>query len=97
MTDAIQAALDAASSFIWGPFFLIPLLLTVGVYLTIRLRGLQFRVLFHALWLALVRRTEKGGPQGDISHYQALSTALAATVGVGNIAGAALAIGPSPT
>ncbi|MFW5416216.1 sodium:alanine symporter family protein [Nocardiopsis sp. CNT-189] len=93
MTDAIQAALDAASSFIWGPFFLIPLLLIVGVYLTVRLRGLQFRVLFHALWLALVRRTEKGGAKGDISHYQALSTALAATVGVGNIAGAALAIG----
>jgi alanine or glycine:cation symporter, AGCS family len=92
MTEAIQAALDAASSFIWGPFFLIPLLLVVGVYLTVRLRGLQFRVLFHALWLALVRRNEKGG-EGDISHYQALSTALAATVGVGNIAGAALAIG----
>ncbi|WP_017592220.1 alanine/glycine:cation symporter family protein [Nocardiopsis potens] len=93
MTDAIQAALDAASSFIWGPFFLIPLLLLVGVYLTVRLRGLQFRVLFHALWLALVRRSEKDGAKGDISHYQALSTALAATVGVGNIAGAALAIG----
>src|SRR5690606_29834402 len=92
MTDAIQSALDAASSFIWGPFFLIPLLLVVGVYLTIRLRGLQFRVLIHALWLALVRRNEASG-KGDISHYQALSTALAATVGVGNIAGAALAVG----
>jgi AGCS family alanine or glycine:cation symporter len=94
MTDAIQAALDAASSFVWGPFFLIPLLLVVGVYLTVRLRGLQFRMLVHALWLALVRRDEKGETaEGDISHYQALSTALAATVGVGNIAGAALAIG----
>lgn len=94
MTDALQDALDVASSFIWGPFFLIPLLLVVGAYLTIRLRGLQFRVLFHALWLAFVRRSEKGSDaQGDISHYQALSTALAATVGVGNIAGAALAIG----
>lgn len=94
MTEALEDALDVASSFIWGPFFLIPLLLVVGAYLTIRLRGLQFRVLFHALWLAFVRRSEKGsGAQGDISHYQALSTALAATVGVGNIAGAALAIG----
>jgi AGCS family alanine or glycine:cation symporter len=94
MTDAIEAALDAASSFVWGPFFLIPLLLVVGVYLTVRLRGLQFRMLVHALWLALVRRDEKGETaEGDISHYQALSTALAATVGVGNIAGAALAIG----
>src|SRR5699024_4969766 len=47
----------------------------------------------HALWLALVRRKEDSSLQGDISHYQALSTSLAATVGVGNIAGAALAIG----
>ncbi|RCV57958.1 alanine/glycine:cation symporter family protein [Marinitenerispora sediminis] len=97
MTDSFQAVLDAVVAFIWGPFFLIPLLLVVGVYLTIRLRGLQFRVLGHALWLALIRRTEsdKDGAkaEGDISHYQALSTALAATVGVGNIAGAALAIG----
>ncbi|MEE2048876.1 alanine:cation symporter family protein, partial [Nocardiopsis tropica] len=61
--------------------------------LTIRLGGLQFRVLGHALWLALIRRTEGGQAKGDISHYQALSTALAATVGVGNIAGVALAIG----
>lgn len=93
MTESIQAALDSMSGFIWGPFFLIPLLLLVGIYLTFRLRGLQFRVLGHALWLALVRRTEGSKVQGDISHYQALSTALAATVGVGNIAGAALAIG----
>ncbi|MFJ9553737.1 alanine/glycine:cation symporter family protein [Nocardiopsis sp. NPDC101807] len=93
MTDTIQAILDAVVSFVWGPFFLIPLLLIVGVYLTIRLGGLQFRVLGHALWLALIRRTEGGQAKGDISHYQALSTALAATVGVGNIAGVALAIG----
>ncbi|MFD6100904.1 alanine/glycine:cation symporter family protein [Nocardiopsis flavescens] len=95
MTDMIQAVLDSIVSFVWGPFFLIPLLLIVGVYLTVRLGGLQFRVLGHALWLALVRRTEseKGDTKGDISHYQALSTALAATVGVGNIAGVALAIG----
>lgn len=94
MTATIQAILDSIVSFVWGPFFLIPLLLIVGVYLTVRLGGLQFRVLRHALWLALIRRTEGGkDAKGDISHYQALSTALAATVGVGNIAGVALAIG----
>ncbi|MFC4565807.1 alanine/glycine:cation symporter family protein [Nocardiopsis mangrovi] len=97
MSESIQAVLDAIVSFVWGPFFLIPMLLIVGVYLTIRLGGLQFRVLGHAMWLALVRRTEadKDGQkaEGDISHYQALSTALAATVGVGNISGVALAIG----
>ncbi|MBV2363196.1 alanine/glycine:cation symporter family protein [Streptomonospora nanhaiensis] len=88
----LQEILGEISSVVWGPFVLIPLLLLTGLYLTIRLRLLQFRVLFHALWLALFRRTEGGDAQGDISHYQALSTALAATVGVGNIAGAALAI-----
>ncbi|WP_067962772.1 alanine/glycine:cation symporter family protein [Nocardiopsis trehalosi] len=95
--DALQALLDRISGIVWGPFVLIPLLLITGVYLTIRLRGLQFRVLGHALWLALVRRTEGDkegkGVDGDVSHYQALSTALAATVGVGNISGVALAIG----
>lgn len=80
-----------ASSFVWGPWFLIPLLLFTGFYLTVVLRGLQFRELWHSLWLALVVRREEGA-EGDISHYQALMTALAATVGTGNIVGVATAI-----
>ena len=91
--DQLLEMADILSGIIWGPFVLIPLLLGVGVYLTIRLRLLQLLRLPHALWLALVRRKEDPSVEGDISHYQALSTALAATVGVGNIAGAALAIG----
>ncbi|MEV4221962.1 alanine/glycine:cation symporter family protein [Nonomuraea sp. ATR24] len=87
----MQDILSRISDFVWGPFLLIPLLLLTGLYLTIMLRGLQFRRLFYALWLALIRRKEPGGV-GDITHYQALSTALAATVGVGNIAGVATAI-----
>nr|WP_201760540.1 sodium:alanine symporter family protein [Nonomuraea sp. K271] len=83
--------MSAISDFVWGPFLLIPLLLLTGLYLTIVLRGLQFHKLFYALWLALIRRKEVSGV-GDITHYQALSTALAATVGVGNIAGVATAI-----
>jgi len=59
--------------------------------LTVLLRGIQFRKLPHALYLAFVVRKEKGG-QGDVSHFQALMTALAATVGTGNIAGVATAI-----
>jgi len=79
---------------VWGPLVLLPLLLVTGVYLTFRLRALQFTRLAHALWLAFVRRDETGeGIRGDISHYQALNTALAATTGVGNIAGVGLAIG----
>ncbi len=56
-----------------------------------RLRGLQFRQLGPALRLALIERHEPGA-EGDISHFQALMTALAATVGTGNIAGVATAI-----
>jgi alanine or glycine:cation symporter, AGCS family len=89
--DAVQTFLEWASGIIWGPFLLIPLLLLTGLYLTVVLRALQFRTLGHALWLALVKRKEAGA-EGDISHYQALTTALAATIGTGNIAGVATAI-----
>ncbi|MFE1101565.1 alanine/glycine:cation symporter family protein [Nocardiopsis alba] len=91
--DQLLEMADLVSGIIWGPFVLIPLLLGVGVFLTVRLGLIQLIRLPHALWLAFVRRKEDASVEGDISHYQALSTALAATVGVGNIAGAALAIG----
>jgi len=82
--------LASVQSFIWGPP-LIVLLVGTGLYLTFLLRGLQFRRLKHSLWLALVKRREEGA-EGDISHFQALMTALAATVGTGNIVGVATAI-----
>ena len=59
--------LEAASGFIWGPAFLIPLLLLTGLYLSIRLRGIQFRRLGRALYDALIVRTESSA-EGDISH-----------------------------
>ena len=82
--------LASVQSFVWGPP-LIVLLVGTGLYLTLLLRGLQFRQLKHSLWLALVKRREEGA-EGDISHFQALMTALAATVGTGNIVGVATAI-----
>jgi AGCS family alanine or glycine:cation symporter len=88
--ESIQQWLGRASDVIWGPA-MIALLLGTGVYLTLLLRGVQFRELKHSLWLALIKRKEEGS-QGDISHFAALMTALAATVGVGNIAGVATAI-----
>jgi AGCS family alanine or glycine:cation symporter len=87
----ILDVLAALSSFIWSPFLLIPLLLLTGLYLTIRLRGVQFTKLWGSLWLALVVRHDPDS-EGDISHFQALMTALAATVGTGNIVGVATAI-----
>lgn len=91
MQTDIQSILTSISDFVWGPPLLI-LLVGTGIYLTVLLRGLQFRKLIHSLWLALVKRKEEGDNPGDISHFQALMTALAATVGTGNIAGVATAI-----
>lgn len=89
--DGVKTFLEALDSFIWGPYLLIPLLLGVGLYLTIRLGGLQFFKLGAALRLGLLQRHDEGA-EGDISQYQALTTALAATVGTGNIVGVATAI-----
>lgn len=90
-TSDVIRILEQVSGVVWGPWLLIPLLLLTGLYLTVLLKGLQFRRLGHSLWLALVKRKEEGA-DGDISHFQALMTALAATVGTGNIVGVATAI-----
>ena len=79
-----------ASDIVWGPPMLV-MLVGTGLFLSVRLKGLQFRRLVSSLHLALVQRREPQA-QGDISHFQALMTALAATVGTGNIAGVATAI-----
>src|SRR5690606_31814643 len=90
--SALQSVLENISSWIWGPWLLIPLLLGTGLYLTIRLGGLQFIRLGAALRLGLFTRKDPGS-DGDISQFQALTTALAATVGRGNIVGVAAAMG----
>ncbi|MGA7837524.1 MAG: sodium:alanine symporter family protein [Ignavibacteriaceae bacterium] len=91
MQQQIQDVLSSISSFVWGVPLLV-LLVGTGIYLTILLKGIQFRKLFHSLWLALIKRKDDGDNPGDITHFQALMTALAATVGTGNIAGVATAI-----
>ena len=90
--EEITKTLEKIASFIWGPFLLIPLLLLTGLWLTIKLRGIQFRTLGSAMRLALWERKDADAEGGDISQFQALTTALAATVGVGNIVGVATAI-----
>ncbi|MCK5707648.1 MAG: sodium:alanine symporter family protein [Candidatus Aureabacteria bacterium] len=82
--------LEKVNSYVWGTPTIL-LLVGTGIYLTIILKGIQFRKLFAALNLAFVKRKEKDG-EGDISHFQALMTAMAATVGTGNIVGVATAI-----
>jgi AGCS family alanine or glycine:cation symporter len=89
--QTIETLVGRIGAFAWGPPMLI-FLVGTGFYLTLVLRGLQFRKLWHSLWLALVKRKEDTDEPGDISHFQALMTALSATVGTGNIAGVATAI-----
>ncbi|NBC19082.1 MAG: amino acid carrier protein [Bacteroidetes bacterium] len=67
------------------------LLLGVGIFLTIRLGFVQFRRLGHGFGVTSGKYDDPDEP-GDVSHFQALTTALSATVGIGNIAGVAIAI-----
>jgi AGCS family alanine or glycine:cation symporter len=84
---SLEQILDQLSAAIWGPPLLIALFGT-HIFLTIRLRIIQ-RYLWRAIKLSL-QRTREGA--GDISHFGALTTALAATIGTGNIVGVATAV-----
>jgi AGCS family alanine or glycine:cation symporter len=86
--DLIATFLSDFASLMWGPWLLV-FLLGVGFFLTVRLGGIQIRNLLYAFRLTFSK--ERGG-QGDISHFGALMTAMAATVGMGNIAGVGTAI-----
>ncbi len=89
MTDSILAFLHQVNMWVWGAPFLL-LFFGSAIYLTIALKGLQFRYLPYAFKLAFGKQNKNA--KGDISHYQSLMTALAATVGIGNIAGVATAV-----
>jgi AGCS family alanine or glycine:cation symporter len=91
MESQLLQAITWTRDFIWG-IPLLTLLVGTGIFLTIRLKGLQIRGLLYSLYLAFVKRKEDEDEEGDISHFQALMTAMAATVGTGNIAGVATAI-----
>ncbi len=86
----ISRLIATINSFVWGPYML-ALLVGTGIYLSIRLRFIQFSKLPSALSL-LVRGGKEQAGQGDITPLQALTTALSATIGTGNIAGVATAI-----
>lgn len=88
--EKLNEILGSISSVIWG----IPLLILIvgtGIYLTVRVGILQIRLLPAALKLVFSRNHDKTA-EGDISQFQALTTALAATVGTGNIVGVATAV-----
>ena len=79
---------------IWGPWT-IGLLVALGLLTTFAARAIQFRRFGHALHLLkqrALRRDLSSAEPGDITPFQALTTAMAATIGNGNIAGVATAI-----
>lgn len=90
--DLLTKILGTIDDFVWGPVMLI-LLVGTGVFLTVRLNFLPWRNLGYALKSVLSKeaRTKKRG-EGDISPFSALMTALAATIGTGNIVGVATAM-----
>ena len=81
--------LQKIDDFVWG-LPLIIIIMATGLFLTIRLRGLQIRKLGTAF--KLMFQEEEGG-KGEVSSFGALCTALSATIGTGNIVGVATAIG----
>src|SRR5688500_4150704 len=91
MIETITAANSWLNSYVWG-WPMIVLLVGTGLLLTILTGGLQFRYLGFALREVLGKINQKSAAAGEVSPFQAVATALASTVGVGNIAGVATAI-----
>ncbi|MBP6344510.1 alanine/glycine:cation symporter family protein [Neisseriaceae bacterium CLB008] len=89
--EALQSFFDYVGGLVWGPVMLV-LLVGTGVYLTVRLAFLQFRMLPFALKQAFCPSKTQDHQPGDVSHFGALMTALSATIGTGNIAGVATAV-----
>ncbi len=91
LQEWINNAIGTANGFVWG-LPTVFLLCGTGIVLTILLKGIQFRGFFHAIQVVRGKFDHPDDP-GEVSHFQALCAALSATVGLGNIAGVAIAIG----
>ena len=89
MLETISNVLTTIDDFVWG-IPLIVLILAVGIFLTIRLKGLQITKLPMAVRHIIAN--EKSGKDGEVSSFGALCTALSATIGTGNIVGVATAL-----
>jgi len=86
----IEKIISEISSFVWG-YPLLFILIGGGSYLLIKSRFIPFKYFFHSIDIVRGKFNDKNS-DGEITHFQALTTALSATVGMGNIAGVAVAI-----
>ncbi len=88
--DVLTRYLQAFAGFVWGTPLLV-LLLGGGVFFVVYSRGLPYRCFPHALAI-LGGNYDDSRSEGDLSHFQALASALSGTLGLGNVAGVAVAI-----
>lgn len=93
--DVIKQGIDFVYKYIWEfpeqlPYFVV-LLLGTGIFLTIRMRFIQLRKISHSL-AVIAGYYDNPKDAGEINHFQALTSALSATIGIGNLAGVATAI-----
>lgn len=89
--DKLNQVVTSIDNFVWGPVMLI-LLVGTGVFLTFRTHFLAWRNLGFALKKTLSKEARQKKGKGDVSPFSALTTALAATIGTGNIVGVATAM-----
>ncbi|MFP6809905.1 MAG: amino acid carrier protein [Pseudohongiellaceae bacterium] len=88
----IESVLAAFANFMWGPP-LVVLLVGGGMFFMVHSRLMHFRYIGHSFDLLRGKYAQQSNDaEGDISHYAALATALAGTIGLGNITGVAVAI-----
>ncbi len=91
MLDKLTELSGDLSGLLWNSPLTLLILLGTGAYLTLRMGLIQFRGFGHSIALISGKHSDPDH-EGEVSHFQALSTALSATVGTGNIAGVATAI-----
>ncbi|MFK5922994.1 MAG: alanine:cation symporter family protein, partial [Verrucomicrobiota bacterium] len=89
--EAFNQLISKLSSIVWGPPMLALIVLT-GIVLTYKLRFIQISKLTTGLRFAFGKKGRSSSREGDVSPFQSLMTALAATIGTGNIVGVATAI-----
>lgn len=89
--NQLTEILKTIDDIVWGPIMLV-LLVGTGIFLTIRTRALCWRNLPYALKSVLSKEARQKKGDGDVSPFSALTTALAATIGTGNIVGVATAM-----